>query len=258
MQGCDASILLDATPSGDKVEKEHKSHETLHGFEVVKDVKEELEKKCPGVVSCADIIVFAVREAIVNMGVDYFPVVSGRRDRRASLASNVEPNIPGEYDSVEKSAKLFASKGFSLDEMIILLGSHSTGVAHCPSIEKRLYGEDTDKYPAMTTALKWMLNLQCPAITANSLNENLFVLLTPMSIGRLSNSFYNSLLSNRGILASDQALTEYPPSEKTVKVLAENDSVWKQEFVKAMQKLGTVDVLTGDQGEIRKQCSRVN
>ncbi|KAI5427711.1 Peroxidase 17 [Lathyrus oleraceus] len=52
VNGCDASMLLDDTPTmlGEKLALSNIN--SLRSFEVVDRVKEALEKACPGVVSC--------------------------------------------------------------------------------------------------------------------------------------------------------------------------------------------------------------
>lgn len=63
MQGCDASVLLDST-ANNKAEKDSIPNLSLAGFDVIQDIKAELEAKCPGIVSCADILTLATRDAV--------------------------------------------------------------------------------------------------------------------------------------------------------------------------------------------------
>ena len=45
-------------------EKESPPNETLRGFDLIDIIKSKLEEECPGVVSCADILVLAARESV--------------------------------------------------------------------------------------------------------------------------------------------------------------------------------------------------
>jgi len=60
MKGCDASILLD----GPNTEKTAPENSGIFGYDFIDDVKTALERVCPGVVSCADIIIAATRDAV--------------------------------------------------------------------------------------------------------------------------------------------------------------------------------------------------
>lgn len=59
-KGCDASILLD----GSNNEKSAPANTGVGPFDLIDACKTSLEQKCPGVVSCADIIVIATRAAV--------------------------------------------------------------------------------------------------------------------------------------------------------------------------------------------------
>lgn len=61
VQGCDASVLL----AGSNSERANPINAGLHGFDAIDAAKAAVEKACPGVVSCADVLQFAVRDAVI-------------------------------------------------------------------------------------------------------------------------------------------------------------------------------------------------
>jgi len=69
-------VLLDDTPgfTGEKTAKPNKN--SLRGFDVVDDIKAQLEDACNQTVSCADILAVAARDSVVavstNTKTSYF------------------------------------------------------------------------------------------------------------------------------------------------------------------------------------------
>lgn len=65
MQGCDGSVLLDDTPTftGEKTAVPNNS--SVRGFDVIDNIKAQVEGICPQVVSCADILALAARDSVV-------------------------------------------------------------------------------------------------------------------------------------------------------------------------------------------------
>ena len=56
-------MLLNSTKNN-PAEKDGVPNLSLRGYHVIDAVKLELEKKCPGVVSCADILALVARDAV--------------------------------------------------------------------------------------------------------------------------------------------------------------------------------------------------
>ncbi|KAG7968281.1 hypothetical protein I3843_08G146700, partial [Carya illinoinensis] len=258
-QGCDASVLIYSTP-GNPAEKKNVANPTLRGFEVINEAKSEIEAQCPQVVSCADILAFAARDSSYNVGGIYYEVPSGRRDGRVSLEEEPIKNLPLPSFNAKQLEENFARKGLSLDEMVILSGAHSIGVAHCPNISLRLYSfnKTHPQDPSMDSIFARNLKAKCPQELDSGNGPDPAVALDVLSPNTLDNKYYKDLKNHRGILTSDQTLFSSSSTKKIVRKYAGNDAVWANKYAAAMVKMGSIDVLTGRQGEVRKDCSFVN
>lgn len=62
-KGCDASVLLNSTKNNE-AEKDGAPNVSLHAFYVIDNAKKQVEKMCPGVVSCADILAIGARDSV--------------------------------------------------------------------------------------------------------------------------------------------------------------------------------------------------
>jgi len=255
VQGCDASILIKSTAQNTAEMDVAPNQNTLHGMDLIDIAKDAVEKACPGIVSCADILALATRDSVVLAGGGTYAVPTGRRDSRVSLASSV--NLPGPRQSVVSALPAFMGRGLTLADMVALLGAHTMGVTHCQFFSDRLYNFNNTfrPDPTMDPAQVTLLRSVCPRIFPGlggtvSLDQGTRFIF--------DNSFYQELQQNRGILQMDQELSRDPTTAALVSQLAAPDSNFTTIFGQAMVKLGNVGVLTGARGEIRKICSQIN
>ncbi|XP_073002504.1 peroxidase 57-like [Typha latifolia] len=252
VRGCDASILLD----GPSTEKTALPNFSVFGYDLIDRAKAAVEAACPGVVSCADIIIAATRDAVALAGGLKYQVQLGRRDGMISQASLV--NLPAPTITVPQSIQTFRAKGLSTSDMVLLLGGHTVGITRCSVIKDRLYNFRGTGKPDPTlnpNFLQLLRSFACPKIGGDN---NMVFLDDPSSSLKVDNSFYKQLLQNKGVLQIDQALALDPATKPIVQQLAANPTQFLTQFNQAMVKLGAVQVLTGTQGQIRKNCRRTN
>lgn len=218
--------------------------------------KAELERRCPGTVSCADILAFAARDSAKQVGQISYDVPSGRRDGRVSLLDEPLQHLPPPFFNATSLRDNFARKGLSLDEMVTLSGAHSIGISHCSSFSGRLYPTQD---PTMDPKFANFLKRVCPRPIANATTtRNPLVSLDSITPNALDNQFYVGLKANRGLLTTDQELMSSPLTSKMVANNARFGDVWAKKFAAAMVKMGNIEVLTGTKGEIRNKCRFVN
>ncbi|XP_072984741.1 peroxidase 2-like [Typha latifolia] len=251
VRGCDASVLLESV-NGIPAEKESPANKPslrAQAFELIDEAKARVESSCPGVVSCADIIALAARDSANFLGGINYDVPSGRRDGRVSLASEVLGNLVSPSSNLDQLQANFASKGLSTDDLVTLSGAHSIGRSHCTSFSKRLSPRD----PTLDPFFFGFLKFKCLRDGGDRTVDQDIV--TP---NRLDNQYYINLKNHRVLFNSDEALLSCAETAAMVEENAHMPSVWSAKFAAAMVKMGSIEVLTGDQGEIRKTCRAVN
>ncbi|CAK9185679.1 unnamed protein product [Ilex paraguariensis] len=288
VEGCDASVLLDAV-NGIDSEKDSPPNESLKGFDLIDIIKLELEEACPGVVSCADIVVLAARESVVLAGGPFYPLHTGRRDSTVSFSEVAAYELPSPQDDLYKTIASFASRGFNGRETVALLGAHSTGMIHCKFFLNRLYNfAGTDEPdPSMDTEFLALLRSRCnnshassspssspssssspslspsPSSVIDSFSPSSLPLETGMKMDYegpglgFGTLYYQSLLQGRGILYVDQQLTAGEETENWVRAYASDVSLFRRDFALAMMKLSNLQVLTEPRGQVRLNCRLV-
>lgn len=109
--------------AGPTTERASVRNDRLHGFEVIDTIKAALEKACPGTVSCADILAYASRDAVVVTGGSHWKVYGGRRDGLVSNKEEPEQNIPSGFAQAQELISTFAQQGLTAQQMVDLSGT---------------------------------------------------------------------------------------------------------------------------------------
>ncbi|GAA0141603.1 peroxidase [Lithospermum erythrorhizon] len=255
VKGCDGSILLD-TAGNEKSEKEARSNLSLLGFEIIDEIKTEVEKECPGVVSCADIVALAARDTVsYPFQKSMWDVFTGRRDGRISLESDANVHLPSPFANFTSLLQLFASKNLDINDLVALSGAHTIGVAHCGSFSRRLYNftGKGDIDPSLDPIYGEQLKKICPL----PINGAITLDMDPQSSLSFDNDYFNMLTKKKGLFISDAALLTDRRSARIVRQLQSPKSFFRA-FAISMINMGAIEVLTGTNGEIRKNCRVVN
>ncbi|KAL2905792.1 Peroxidase 17 [Bienertia sinuspersici] len=250
VNGCDGSVLLDDTPTmlGEKLALSNIN--SLRSFEVIDEIKEALENICPQVVSCADIVIMAARDA--SGGPDW-EVKLGRKDSLFASQEDSNDIMPSPRANASALIDLFTKFNLSVEDLVALSGSHSIGKARCFSIVFRLYNQSGSGKPdpAIDPPYRMELDKLCPLGGDGNVTGDLDA--TPIIF---DNQYFKDLVAGRGFLNSDETLYTFEETRKWVVKYSEDQSAFFKAFIKGMIKMG--DLLSGRPGEIRKNCRVVN
>ncbi|CAA3020830.1 peroxidase 64 [Olea europaea subsp. europaea] len=200
VRGCDASVLLN-TKGKNKAEKDGPPNISLHAFYVIDNTKMEVEAQCPGVVSCADILALAARDAV--------------------------------------SLQSFSQRGLSMDDLVALSGGHNLGFSHCSSFQNRIhnFNTTTDIDPSIHPSFAASLRQICP--THNKVKNAGFRL--DSSPTTFDNTYYKLLLQGKSLFSSDQALLTTTRTKSLVAKFARSQEEFEKAFVKSMIKMSSIN-----------------
>ncbi|CAN1240705.1 Peroxidase 4 [Linum grandiflorum] len=219
VNGCDGSVLLDDTSSFIGEKNANPNRNSARGFDVIDDIKSAVEKACPGIVSCADVLAISARDSTVLLGGPTWNVKLGRRDSRTASQSAANNGIPPPTSNLNRP---------------------------------RIYNENN-----IDGSLARTRRSNCPS--RNGTGDNNLAPLDFQTPTSFDNRYFGNLVSQRGLLHSDQQLFSGAGStDSIVRGYSGNEAAFKSDFASAMVKMGDISPLTGSSGEIRRNCRRPN
>ncbi|TVU19469.1 hypothetical protein EJB05_35619, partial [Eragrostis curvula] len=231
VNGCDGSLLLDDVLPAIKSEKNVPADDnSARGFPVFRH-QERLENACPGIVSCAVILALAAEISVelVSIRINLLALING-----AALPISVCLNLR-KHGTWRRLEDKFRNVSLDDTDLVALQGAHTFGKVQCQFTRQN-----------------------CTAVKAEGALEN----LDQVTPNVFDNKYYDNLLQGRTQLSSDQVMLSDPAVAVTttpiVHWFAGNQRDFFRNFAASMIKMGNISPLTGKDGEIRKNCRRVN
>ncbi|XP_071923950.1 peroxidase 64-like isoform X2 [Coffea arabica] len=252
IRGCDGSVLLNSTAMN-AAEKDGPPNISLHAFYVIDLAKKEVESQCPGVVSCADILALAARDAAALSGGPSWNVPKGRKDGRISKASETR-QLPAPTFNLSQLQQSFFQRGLALEDLVALSGGHTLGFSHCSSFQNRIHNFDTahDVDPSLQPSFAARLRNVCPMHNkVRSAGATL-----DSSVTAFDNIYFKLLVLGKSIFSSDEALLTATTTKTLVSKFANSQEEFYTAFVKSMIKMSSIS--SGGGQEIRLNCRVVN
>eukprot|EP00245_Coleochaete_scutata_P009938 TRINITY_DN338_c0_g1_i1.p1 TRINITY_DN338_c0_g1~~TRINITY_DN338_c0_g1_i1.p1 ORF type:complete len:344 (-),score=37.89 TRINITY_DN338_c0_g1_i1:327-1358(-) len=259
---CDASLLLNHTGS----EQEALPNLTLTDFDIVEGIKAELEARCPGVVSCADLLALVARFAIVVSRGPDIRIPLGRRDSpKSARKANANRCLPSHFSGVTGLVRNFQNVGLGLADVINLSGAHTIGQGHCSNIQFRLYNRTGAKRLDPTLDAGYaerVLYPTCPKFiarvpaTVGDIDAEGQTFQDPITSARFDNKYYVALTKRQGLFTSDQQLFVDNRTREVIEKYASDQKAFFKGFEESLIRMGNIKVLTGREGVVRKFCFR--
>ncbi|KAF4395928.1 hypothetical protein F8388_013097 [Cannabis sativa] len=142
--------------------------------------------------------------------------------------------------------------------LCINISAHSIGFSHCSKMSNRIYNFSPKTGRTIDPTLNRNYALQLRQMCPRNVDPRIAINMDPTTPRTFDNAYYKNLQQGKGLFTSDQILFTDNRSKSVVNSFASSPAAFNKAFAEAMTKLGRVGVLTGKQGEIRKDCTRPN
>lgn len=187
----------------------------------------------------------------MQSGGHFYDIPYGRRDSLtfASDATTLA-SLPSPFLNVTGLLASFSANGLNATDLVALSGAHTIGLAGCSAFTNRLFPSQD---PTLNPTFAKHLFAICP--TKRSPNTTVLDIRTPNAF---DNKYYVNLVTGEGLFTSDEGLFGDVRTKGMVEEFARDGELFFEMFAEAMVKMGQVSVLTGVQGEIRRDCTVPN
>jgi len=185
---------------------------------------------------------------MTQLGGPSWEVKLGRRDSTTASRAAADANIPAPFFSLSQLITNFRNHGLDEKDLVVLAGGHSIGYAQCATFRAHIYN-DSNIDPNFAKDLKYI----CPTAGGDSN-------LSPLdsTAAQFDKNYYSNLVQKKGLLHSDQELFNGGSTDELVREYSYDSEDFYEDFAKSMIKMGNIQPLTGNQGEIRVNCRKVN
>lgn len=130
-------------------------------------------------------------------------------------------------------------------------GAHTIGQARCSGFVQDRFAS-TGNNPFPDVAYGQALYAYCLEGTQNGVDRK--TALDSNTTTVFDNGYFRSIVAGRGVLTSDADLYIDSRTKDLVTLYANDQDRFFRDFAESMRKMSKIGILTGTQGQIRKQC----
>ncbi len=136
-------------------------------------------------------------------------------------------------------------------------GAHTIGRTHCGLVNQRIYNftGHGDADPSLNNGYVYQLKQECKPTDLTTA-----IPMDPYTPAVFDTQYYKSVSQHKGIFPSDAALLQggLGGGGAYVSLYGASPNAFFRAFPNSIVKMGRIGVLTGQQGQIRKNCRVVN